>query len=210
MYVCCVFLWYLYLSVILHNYASHLYTFIRFFICRTILEPFIQKSSPEKDEDSSNSSTVDNKDKLVILRTTKKKVSSAQFSTLVGGEKPLKEFVKATNLQELYAGIELIACEVSFARSSSEERGRELMKQLNEALGHATGNCVERGKMWHNSIYVFVCINGYLDVNDVSVCMDVIVGLLCVCVSVCRAWPRRRWQCSKRKIFAVGWSVSRR
>lgn len=78
-------------------------------------------------------------DKLVVLRTTKKKISSGQLSTLIGGEKLFKQFVKAAELTEIYAGVELICCEVSCAKSGNEEVGRVVMSQLTESLQTAAG-----------------------------------------------------------------------
>jgi hypothetical protein len=102
------------------------------------MEPFIQKPHQcQHSDDTSDDSQ--NANKLVILRTTKKKVSSAQFSTLIGGEKPLKEYIKATDLQEIYAGIDMIACELSFAKSGNEQKGKEVMASLEEAISSATG-----------------------------------------------------------------------
>ena len=125
---------------------------------RTVLEPYIQKQcspqQPEDDASNQNQNQNQNQNKLIVLRTTKKKVSSAQFSTLLGGEARFKQFIQAADLQEVYAGIELVACEVSVARGGDEQEARQLAQQLEQALSTATGECV----------YLAVCVCMYISV----------------------------------------------
>mmetsp|Transcript_12154 Transcript_12154/g.22530 ORF Transcript_12154/g.22530 Transcript_12154/m.22530 type:complete len:381 (+) Transcript_12154:87-1229(+) len=100
---------------------------------RSALAPLVQRPAGEEVSDEAA-----DKDKLVVLRTTKRLTSPAQLSTLVGGEKRLKAFTKAAKLNEVYAGVSLVAVEVSFAKSVDQTKGRALVEQLQTEMRRIT------------------------------------------------------------------------
>lgn len=100
---------------------------------RSALAPLVQHPAGEEaSEDAAD------KDKLVVLRSTKRLTSPAQLSTLVGGEKRLKAFTKAAQLNEVYAGVSLVAVEVSYAKSADQAKGQALVEQLLAEMRRAT------------------------------------------------------------------------
>jgi hypothetical protein len=111
--------------------------------CRTVLNTFLHHPA-ESDTNEGNKTVgdVNNDDKLVVLRTTKRMTSPAQLSTLVGGEKRLKAFVRAAKIEEVYAGVALIAVELSFAKSKNKVKGRALVDQLRSEICRVTGEAV--------------------------------------------------------------------
>jgi hypothetical protein len=130
--------------------------------CRTVLNPFLHHPA-ESDTNEGNKTVgdVNNDDKLVVLRTTKRMTSPAQLSTLVGGEKRLKAFVRAAKIQEVYAGVALIAVELSFAKSKNKVKGRALVDQLRSEICRVTGEavCVCRVvHLFHYFIVIVVCL----------------------------------------------------
>jgi hypothetical protein len=103
------------------------------------MEPYIQKVNQENTESETDINGHANSNKLVILRTTKKKVSSSQLTTLLGGEKKLKEFMKATNMQEIYAGVDIVAVEVSVVKSVDQQKGLAMMELIQQEMRNLTG-----------------------------------------------------------------------
>lgn len=129
--------------------------------CRTVLNTFLHHPA-ESDTNEGNKTVgdVNNDDKLVVLRTTKRMTSPAQLSTLVGGEKRLKAFVRAAKIEEVYAGVALIAVELSFAKSKNKVKGRALVDQLRSEICRVTGEavCTCMCRMVHCFIVIVVCL----------------------------------------------------
>jgi hypothetical protein len=84
--------------------------------------------------------------------------SPAQLSTLVGGEKRLKAFVRAAKIEEVYAGVALIAVELSFAKSKNKVKGRALVDQLRSEICRVTGEAVCMCRVAHCFIVTVDCL----------------------------------------------------
>jgi hypothetical protein len=127
--------------------------------CRTVLNTFLHHPA-ESDTNEGNKTVgdVNNDDKLVVLRTTKRMTSPAQLSTLVGGEKRLKAFVRAAKIEEVYAGVALIAVELSFAKSKNKVKGRALVDQLRSEICRVTGEAVCMCRVAHCFIVTVDCL----------------------------------------------------
>ena len=87
--------------------------------------------------DESDTTGIGNENKLVVARTSKKKITSSQFTTLVGGDEEFKQYVKSMDLKNPQEGIDLVMCEVSFAKSSNEEIGKQCLQKFDEEISNA-------------------------------------------------------------------------
>lgn len=90
-------------------------------IFRNLLESYVQRVSGDEDDM--------NRNKLVVLRTTKRKVTPSQFATLLGGKSELNRFLKESAMKEPFV---IVACELSYAKSENEEEGEKYASKLEE------------------------------------------------------------------------------